>query len=34
MGRLVYHHKKDSGRTYVYEVVEEHWDKEKKANAQ
>ena len=30
MGRLVYHHKKDSGRTYVYEVVEEHWDKEKK----
>lgn len=30
MGRLVYHRKKDSGVTYVYEVVEEHWDKAKK----
>ena len=28
MGRLVYHRKKDTGTTYVYEVVEEHWDKE------
>jgi hypothetical protein len=28
MRRLVYHHKKDSGATYVYEVVEEHWDKQ------
>ncbi len=30
MGRLVYHRKKDSGITYVYEVMEEHWDKERK----
>lgn len=30
MGRFVYHRKKDSGITYVYEVVEEHWDKERK----
>lgn len=30
MGRLVYHRKKDSGTTYVYEVVDEHWDKERK----
>jgi transposase len=30
MGRLVYHRKKDSGTTYVYEVMEEHWDKERK----
>ncbi len=30
MGRLVYHRKKDTGTTYVYEVVEEHWDKERK----
>ena len=30
MGRLIYHRKKDSGTTYVYEVVEEHWDKQLK----
>ena len=30
MGRLVYHRKKDTGTTYVYEVVEEHWDKQLK----
>ena len=30
MKRLVYHRKKETGYTYVYEVVEEHWDKEKK----
>ncbi len=30
MGRLVYHRKKDSGTTYVYEVVDEHWDKDRK----
>lgn len=30
MGRLVYHRKKETGYTYVYEVIEEHWDKEKK----
>ena len=30
MARLVYHRKKDTGVTYVYEIVEEHWDKEKK----
>lgn len=30
MGRLVYHRKKETGYTYVYEVLEEHWDKEKK----
>ena len=30
IGRLVYHRKKDSGTTYVYEVVEEHWDKQLK----
>lgn len=30
MGRLVYHRKKDTGVTYVYEVVEEYWDKERK----
>jgi transposase len=30
MGRLVYHRKKDSGTTYVYEVVDEHWDKQRK----
>lgn len=30
MERLVYHRKKETGYTYVYEVVEEHWDKEKK----
>jgi len=30
MGRLVYHRKKDTGLTYVYEVVEEYWDKTKK----
>lgn len=30
MKRLVYHRKKDTGYTYVYEVIEEHWDKEKK----
>ena len=30
MGRLVYHRKKDSGTTYVYEVVDEYWDKAKK----
>jgi transposase len=29
MSRLVYHRKKETGHTYVYEVVEEHWDKEK-----
>jgi len=29
MSRLVYHRKKETGYTYVYEVVEEHWDKEK-----
>lgn len=28
MGRLVYHHNKDTGVTY--EVVEEHWDKARK----
>lgn len=28
--RRVYHHKKDTGVTYVYEVIEEYWDKEKK----
>jgi len=28
--RVVYHHKKDTGVTYVYEVIEEYWDKEKK----
>lgn len=30
MGRLVYHRKKDSGTTYVYEVVDEYWDKQHK----
>lgn len=30
MSRLIYHRKKDTGYTYVYEIVEEHWDKEKK----
>jgi transposase len=30
MNRLVYHRKKKTGYTYVYEVIEEHWDKEKK----
>jgi len=30
MGSLIYHRKKDSGTTYVYEVVEEHWDKQLK----
>lgn len=30
MNRLVYHRKKETGYTYIYEVVEEHWDKEKK----
>jgi len=30
MSRLVYHRKKETGFTYVYEVVEEYWDKEKK----
>lgn len=30
MGRLVYHRKKESGTTYVYEVVSEYWDKERK----
>ncbi|HNW12333.1 MAG TPA: transposase [Candidatus Rifleibacterium sp.] len=30
MSRLIYHRKKETGYTYVYEVVEEHWDKEKK----
>ena len=30
MGRLVYHRKKDTGVTYVYEVVEEYWDRTKK----
>ncbi len=29
MSRLVYHRKKETGYTYVYEVIEEHWDKEK-----
>jgi len=30
MSRLVYHRKKETGYTYVYEVIEEHWDKDKK----
>lgn len=30
MGRLVYHRKKNLGVTYVYEVVSEYWDKEKR----
>lgn len=30
MGRLVNHYKKETGSTYVYEVVEEHWDKARK----
>jgi hypothetical protein len=30
MSRLVYHRKKETGFTYVYEVLEEYWDKEKK----
>lgn len=28
--RLVYHYKKETGITYVYEVTKEYWDKEKK----
>ncbi|MBT9156001.1 MAG: hypothetical protein DDT37_00976 [Firmicutes bacterium] len=30
MGRLVYHHKKATGVTYVYEITGEYWDKERK----
>ena len=30
MGRLVHHHKKATGVTYVYEITEEYWDKERK----
>lgn len=30
MSRLVYHRKKETGYTYVYEVLQEHWDKEKR----
>lgn len=30
MERLVYHRKKDTGTTYVYKIVKEYWDKERK----
>lgn len=30
MERLVHHRKKDTGVTYVYKIVEEYWDKDRK----
>lgn len=30
MNRLAYHHKRDTGVTYVYEIVAQYWDKERK----